>query len=86
MNQELTEQVLDIIEVALENATHTITKLVTLNRNGATVRFKYESDADLVILNTTLLYCEAADIQFDVINRPEEKSQAWYLDIFRTLE
>tara|TARA_R110000772_G_scaffold205586_1_gene316215 strand:- start:450 stop:710 length:261 start_codon:yes stop_codon:yes gene_type:complete len=84
MNPELTQQVLDIITVALNSEPNTIMELVTPNRNGATVRFTYESESDLELLNNTLLYCEAADIFFDVIKKPEEKSQAWYLDRFYT--
>ena len=78
-----TEQALDIITVALNSEPNTIIEVVTPNRNGATVRFKYETESDLELLDNTLLYCNAADLYFDVIKKPEEKYQAWYLDMFK---
>ena len=78
-----TEQALDIITVSLNSEPNTIIEVVTPNRNGATVRFKYETESDLELLDNTLLYCNAADLYFDVIKKPEEKYQAWYLDMFK---
>ena len=81
-----TEQALDIITVALNSEPNTIIEVVTPNRNGATVRFKYETESDLELLDNTLLYCNAADLYFDIIKIPEEKLQTWYLDIFKNLD
>ena len=78
-----TEQALDIINVALDSEPNTIVEIVTPNRNGATVRFKYETESDLELLDNTLLECEAAGLYFDIIKKPEEKLQTWYLDMFK---